>query len=1602
MKTTSLVLKAGMLLVLSAIVKDAKTQLVAAFSSNPVAGCAPMLVSFRDTSSGSPDQWEWDLGNGTISYFQHPSVTYFNPGTYTVKLTVRKNGSSATITKAQYITVHALPVIDFSYSATAGCYPLKVAFTDKSGPGSGTVSSYLWDFGDGTVDSRANPEHTYQASGDYNVSLQVTNSFGCKEGATRPNAIRIHTGVKAGFTVGTGSCQAPSNIPFTNTSTGTGSLLYKWDFGDGSQSTALNPVHTYTSSGSYVVKLIVSNNGGCQDTVQQTVEVGNSKGGFTAPAVSCVGQKIQISNLSSPAPLTVAWDFGDGTTGSDLSPAHTYGATGNYTIKQVVTYASCQDIKTHSIRIIPKPVVDFSAGTRASCKAPFTTNFTALAPDAVAWKWQFGDGETSNLENPSHTYKTEGVFTVSLTITNSAGCEVTITKNPCIEIKKPVVSIINNLTKDCVPYSFSPVLNISSITQIVSYEWDFGDGGTGTGLNPVHNYTQKGTYTVSVTYTTQDGCKETISKKDLVKVGNKVNVDFDASPKDVCASMPIKFTDLSKGNPPADNPIEEWEWQFGDGGSSTVQHPTYAFSDTGYMWVGLTVYSNGCPSWTTKLKYVHIKPPIAKFDVTMSCSDPYKRGFINQSIVDPSLSPLTYQWDFGDGLLATTANASHVYSNPGIYTVSLTVINGGCRYMTSRKVFVVDNTVGLHASDNAVCIGGSVKFDFTLSNTDNLIKYYLYSEYSAANYDNKFTITETYARPGTYSVSAYAIDTNRCFKAVTKEVQVIDINADLNVPPATCVNKSVNITNLSTGDMGFPVTQSVIDYGDGSPAETNPAVWSHVYAKAGDYTITLKVSNSKGCSESVSKKIHVADPKADFSSPASTSCVGKAVSFVANGGPQYTYNWDFGDGQTVAGPAPVHQYANEGTYTVVLHYKDQYGCTGSVQKTDFVKVGNPVAGFTISDDQSTCPPLVVTFANKSMNAERISWDFGDGNTSTSSNPVHFYTYPGEYWPKMIVTSKGGCVDVLQDKKITIKGPTGTLNYANVDGCTPVTVGFKGVASDAVSFIWDFNDGAIATTSVPETNYTYSRPGSYLPRMILKDDQGCQVPITGPDMIDVYSVTANFSMDKTLLCDRGFVQFTDGSMSNDQLTNYFWKFGDGTTGSGQRLAKEYTTPGEYMVQLEVTTKHNCKHTVDAVVPIQVIPSPKPAIVSATEACVPADILFQGQLQEPNPYPLTWAWKFNEGQTANVQNPSPVSFKKDGTYQVSLAVTNSYNCTGSVLQPVTIHPLPALDAGGDVVICRNAPRLLQASGAVKYTWSSTGSLSCTNCSGTMVNPSQSTRYYVEGESAYGCKTTDSVYVTVQQPFTIGAGKGDTICVGERFRLEANGADRYSWSPAMGLDKTDVPNPYANPTATTVYQVVGSDNYHCFTDTAYVPVTVYPYPQLDLEAEKTVVVGTSVTLQPKISPDVTQIQWTPGTWLSCIDCPVPVATPRQTTSYKLWVTNEGGCTAEKVARLFVVCNGTNVYLPNTFSPNNDGVNDVFYPQSKGVASIKSFRIFNRWGELVFEQFSFQGNDRSKGWNGMQKNRPAVDDVFVYVMEVACDNGEVLYFKGDVTIIR
>lgn len=241
--------KTGLIIVLLTFLGfSSKAQLSAQFSATPLSGCAPLVVNFTDLSTGNPTQWRWDLGNGTISFLRNPSATYFLPGQYNIKLVVQRPGGIDSIIKSQYITIHPQPVVSFSASAQTGCFPLPVQFTDLSTTANGTIDQWQWDFGDGNFGNTQNPSHVYTAAGNYNVSLAVTNSHGCFRNLTNVQYIQIANGTTADFTNNIpNSCTPPVNINFQNLSTGTGTLTYAWNFGDGGTSTQFNPSHNYVT-----------------------------------------------------------------------------------------------------------------------------------------------------------------------------------------------------------------------------------------------------------------------------------------------------------------------------------------------------------------------------------------------------------------------------------------------------------------------------------------------------------------------------------------------------------------------------------------------------------------------------------------------------------------------------------------------------------------------------------------------------------------------------------------------------------------------------------------------------------------------------------------------------------------------------------------------------------------------------------------------------------------------------------------------------------------------------------------------------------------------------------------------------------------------------------------------------------------------------------------------------------------------------------------------------------------------------------------------------------------------------------------------------------
>lgn len=1377
---------------------------------------------------------------------QNPSATYFTPGTYTVRLTVTNASGSNTLTRTQYISVYEPPTVNFSVDVQTGCFPLRVQFTDLSTvPAGSSIVSWQWDFGNGVTSATQNPQAVYTAAGSFAVTLKLTDDKGCTKILGRNAYINATAGVTAGFTANPPvACASPVNIQFNNTSAGPGTLFYQWNFGDGNTSSLPSPSHLYASDGLYTVTLTATSSNGCEDTATIQVPVARFASSFQYTGTACPGAPVSFTNTSTPAADSSSWSFGDGNISFGAAPVHSYASAGTYTVWLYNFFGNCKDSTRQQITIITPPVADFNAPVSASCQTSLAASFQNLSTGAVSWLWDFGDNSSSTEQNPVHTYNGFGAYTVTLIVTNSSGCSDTLTRQDYIRLQQPQIGIPQLSARGCIPFTISPVPVINSADAITSFNWDFGDGTTSTLQNPTHTYTVQGTYIVKLFFTTATGCRDSVIINPGVVVGTKPVADFSATPLENCAFQPIQFTSLS-------NPADEWNWSFGDGGTSAVANPPYSYSDTGYFTVQLIAFNSGCADTMTKINYVHILPPISRFTATADCNN---RLFF--SFTDQSVAALTWSWDFGDGNTSNQQNPTHTYATLGNYNVTLTVTNGNCSHSLTLPVSSLRQVPDFTANVRATCKNAPVYFTpsgFDPALTSSLI--WDFGDGTQVTSQGAAVVTNFYIAAGNYTVMLIAVDINGCRDTVIKPAYIringptVDFTAQ---PPTGCAGSALVFTDLSTTDGVNAITEWIWDFGDGTVQTFNAPPFSHVYNTADTFSVSLRITDAAGCQAFLPRPGYIitSDPQPGFQSADTVTCPGAVVTFINTSIPSaVTSVWDFGDGNTSNAASPTHTYTDTGFYTVKLYITDNTQCADSVVHVNYIHVVKPLASFTVNDSLSACTPLEVQFTNTSANYISATWDFGPGEGNSSLNdPIHYYSTPGIYRVRLIITSAGGCTD-SSFMNITVLDTAGLqFNYSPIDGCNPLTVNFSAIGpASTQSYFWDYGDGN-AVTNLPNVTHVYQSFGNYLPTVILLDPPGCVIPITGIDTIRIKGANVLFGISDSLFCDVGTVSFTDSTTSSDPVTAYTWTFGDGNGSSAQNPTHYYSAPGLYNVTLSVETQSGCVNAFTKTAAVKVVARPDISIAGDTSVCIYDSLLHAGIFLQPDSSVVTWAWSFPNGNTASIQNPPFQTYSTAGDFTVFAFAANSSGCMDTASQHIAVHPLPTIDMPGQM--------------------------------------------------------------------TIQSGFSDTIPA-----AYSNGVNYWSWTP-----------PYA---------------------------------------------------------------------LSCFNCPRPVASPRSTTTYRVAFSDIHGCRNTGSIEVVVICRDANFYIPNTFSPNGDGSNDRFYPRGRGLYLIRSLRIFNRWGEAVFENRNFPANDAIKGWDGTFKGKKAQPDVYVYQIEILCDNGELIKLSGNIALI-
>ncbi len=1426
----------------------------------------------------------------------------------------------------------------------------------------------------------------------------------------------------------TSGCAPLINVVFSSPP---GATNINWDFGDGTGSNLASPIHTYILPGSYTVVFtaVIAGNPVNYSLPITVYGKPNVYFGATPPLKGCVPLIVNFKDSSSAqggaAIVQREWAYGDGGTlsGNNPNPSYTYSIGGAFTPTLKVTDANgCDSSYSRSqyinVSVKPNVVLSTNPTPPAACLPPLVVSFSAglstsnsTTGGGLTYLWNLGGGNTSTAVNPPlNTYTTNGVYPISLTVTDNNNCSATTTTN--VVISAPVASFF---AVGAVNDTVCSIVTFRNNSTGVSPFYTYGDGTAGT--DTVHYYQTPGVY--QVTLQVQSGT--CVDDTTITIVVENIVAGFASNPSYSCSwPATIQYTNQSVNG-------STYNWLFGDSLTSSGINPshTYQNADTNqytiyydhvYLHTQLIATSiHGCKD--TIIKTDSIFKPTARFmpNVSHGCA-PLNVAFSDSSI---SKEPIVnYYWTFGDGAInnGTSTSVNHTYTTPGIYYVRLVITNSaGCKD-TSYLIPIYVGEPGTPAFSvvpNNVCVDTPVQFTDLTPAADSA-QYWHYSADGGIMshcYTSPDPVWSFNAATGPQSVTLTTVY-NGC-EGTTTIANAITVNGPL-----------AHIT--TTGNCSTPFTYSIIgtiedadywtwDFGDGTVINNSTAPnINHTYTAVGDYTVSITAyNNTSGCDPYVdTAMVNVRALNAAFSADQRV-CANSIVNFNAGastsvgGNCHNSYIWYWGDNMpphATTAPVDTHTYQMGGNFQIKLVVRDINGCVDSVKRNISVY---DIESYFKPNKLYGCMPLSVNFSDSSYSDTTITqwqWNFGDGTTSNLQNPSHTFTQTGVlYWQvQLVVTNALGCKDSMM---VIIRPSIPDANFfvqSSNNICVGDSVKFLASAFGDVTYSWNFGNGTTSTNNNPSA--IYNQPGFFNVSLTVTDSIGCTAILSQPSLVYVqpYPLAGFVTTADTLFnkCYPLLVSITDTSIVNI-FGSRSWDLGNGVATVGNpTVGTIYQTPGTYTISLIETTTNGCSDTVSRSITVEG-PVGNFNILNDT-ICKGQSITFS--IKDTSDV-LGYLWDFGDGTTSPGISPVTHTYNinpPSGTTNVSLVLWSPDSaCTAVATNPIYIFPVIAeFSIGGpDSLFCLNEQITFTntSTNATSNNWNfgdGTSHNGLTPPPHTFPAPGSYTVTLGISNSSTGCNDTISkTLIILPLPEAIAAG-GDT-CQGNPVQLSSSGGIAYSWSPATGLNNDTIQNPLATPNVSTNYTVTVTDVNGC-TDNAVASVIIY-LPPATVQFDTAMVIGQTYQLNVDQGAGYSY-SWTPATGLSCTDCPNPVAQPLVNTIYSVTITDDVGCFEVTSTYEFEIKPITTIDVPTAFTPNGDGENDVIYVNGFGIKKLIEFKIYNRFGQLVYESA-----DISQGWDGYYRGELQPIETYVYFTSVETWlDGEILTKKGSFNIIR
>lgn len=873
---------------------------------------------------------------------------------------------------------------------------------------------------------------------------------------------------------------------------------------------------------------------------------------------------------------------------------------------------------------------------------------------------------------------------------------------------------------------------------------------------------------------------------------------------------------------------------------------------------------------------------------------------------------------------------------------------------------------------------------------------------------NSANPVHTYAAAGTYNVMMLVIYTQSTAQ-VTKQVTIQQPNAVGLTADRNYICRPGNIIFTATGKTQASYSW---DFGDGNTSNSSATPLTHPYANFGNYTASLNVTDTNGCSASATVAIEVKNPPVTGSVSPRSGCIPANSNFTATvtlpaGSSVTSYAWDFGDGSS--GTTTVnnagHTYTNRGSYSPQVSVTTSEGCTASYAFPT-VAFGIPptnINAYPLND--SVCASDAATFVATATGANQFIWQFGDGTSASASDTTISHKYSSLGTKTISVRPyDNGCAGTGASFNIETIGVIASFNF-NINCAQRDRVVFTNLSAGNISsFLWDYGDGG-QNDSVLSPVHIFPSSGSFNTVLTIHDSiTGCSDLFQRP----IHTAAPALRNSDTAVCRKSTTTFTvENSYSNPNAW-YTYHVG-GTTLAPIRSNQLVFQPQAFGTFPAFVVIDNgpqyCKDTATLNHNILVW-GPDLNFQIDSSICIYDSLSFTNLSQPYRPQDTIsrWMWKL-PADTLYSSNPPDYKFASSGIKPVTLFATDINGCQDSLAKQTVVNGIPFLRVIPESdTLCAGVADTLIAFHNDPVTWTSNLSIPCVSCDTVSVMPQSDAYYAATATNRAGCVSIDTIHIKVYEPFAATAlNPFSYICPGDTVSLllDPPGMD-IQWNSSPDIENPFAYNPVVNPLQTTQYTATLRDAAGCFSDSAVFSVNVKAAALVNAGADTTLAYNSLGILQPVYSSNIVQYQWAPPGDLHCITCPAPTFTAENNYSYVIKVTSDSGCVASDSINVFIRCDDANLLLPNAFTPNYDGLNDIYYPIGRGIRSIKRFSVYDRGGKIIFEKRNFNPNNPQLGWDGRINGEPASPAVYVYIVEALCGKGELIVKKGTVTLLR